>query len=82
MEERKTPAKVFNVTWHCDCGGEMKFSGLKQGNMFQHVCVSCQKSVMLDKAYPMLTTEKEESSKTDKVLDLMERYFKRLMTIQ
>ena len=70
MEYKKTPAQLFVLRAYCDCGQELKYTGMcfmSNPAMYEHECPACGICYNLHRCYP--TTEVEEIDTSEAVLD-------------
>ena len=70
MEYKKTPAQLLVVRAHCDCGKELRYTGMcfmSNPAMYEHECPVCGIRYNLHRCYP--TTEVEEIDTSKEVLD-------------
>lgn len=70
MEYKKTPAQLFVLRAYCDCGQELKYTGMyykSEPVMYEHKCPKCNIRYNFSKCFP--TTEVEEIDTHKEVLD-------------
>lgn len=64
MAEKETELRTFRVKMFCDCGGEMKPTGMVLSShppQFPHQCSLCGMRATYDKSYPHLEYKVVES---------------------
>lgn len=70
MEYKKTPAQLFVLRAYCDCGQELRYTGMcymSNPALYEHECPKCNIRYNFSKCFP--TTEVEEIDTSKEVLD-------------
>ncbi len=59
MGEKNYPVEVLEIAYECDCGHEIKSTGItdtrSKPTLYQHRCKACGEVKVFDKEYPNIT---------------------------